>query len=513
MSHAIGVQMRGAVEETVARMRERSGGGRCNLLAGLALAALLGGCPADPVSEGVSSAGDTAAGDVAAGAGRAADTPAFASETSGGPDARTTAREESDVSGTDPDAQRGATADTAEAEADGKGDTLEDSGTPPAQDASDAAETSPAVDAGADSSADGSLGDAGDVDATLIDALPGDTPPADTWVPPVCPATIAIVEPATLEFTLVGTAFGVSAQVTTTGPEPLTDYAVEWLDGDGAVLATSPVSTDGLSQAVVTLAGKGKQAVRARATDANGPCASEAVGVVLSCQSQVLEDFSGALAPPWVVWGDASWEPEGWIEMTGPYQGMKGAVWNEAEYVLPGTVSIRASVLTGGGSGSGADGFAMSIIETDDPADLPGLATAGKGGGGLGYASGGPYGTFTGKAFTVEIDTWYNQLNDVELHTDPTPDDHVELTLDLDASHGIAWASLGEVEDSQWHQVRIDIVAQHVRVWFDGLLTVNALVPELDFRGGYIMFTGSTGFYTNYHRFDGLAILHGCMGQ
>jgi hypothetical protein len=39
---------------------------------------------------------------------------------------------------------------------------------------------------------------------------------------------------------------------------------------------------------------------------------------------------------------------------------------------------------------------------------------------------------------------------------------------------------------------------------------VEQLYPELQFRGGYIFFSGSTGYYTNYHRFDDLNVVHTC---
>ena len=36
------------------------------------------------------------------------------------------------------------------------------------------------------------------------------------------------------------------------------------------------------------------------------------------------------------------------------------------------------------------------------------------------------------------------------------------------------------------------------------------MVPDFLFWGGYIGFTETTGFYTNYHRFDELQILQEC---
>ncbi len=84
-------------------------------------------------------------------------------------------------------------------------------------------------------------------------------------------------------------------------------------------------------------------------------------------------------------------------------------------------------------------------------------------------------------AITVEIDTWY-----------------------------IATFEVPDIEDDSWHDLRVDVSGVTIRVWMDGELKIEQTVPDQDFRGGYIFFSGSTGYYTNYHRFDGLYILHDC---
>jgi len=292
----------------------------------------------------------------------------------------------------------------------------------------------------------------------------------------------------------------------------LTGYQVEWRDAGGNVLATSAVDASGHADAIITNAPKGQQDLYAQVIDVNGPCLQEATHPILVCTADVYEDFNASLSSPWVVYGDATWLPSGYLDMTGIAQGKKGAVYNDAEYVYPGSVSIRFEVQTGGGSGSGADGFAMTIVETDNTNDLPGILSNAKSGGGLAYASQGAYGGPTlFKAFTVEIDTWWNSFNGTNnFHTDPTNDDHVELTLDLDAGNSIAFTSAGEIEDLAWHTIRVDVVGTYVKVWLDGVLEVEQDVPALDFRGGYIFFSGSTGYYTNYHRFDNLKIIHNC---
>ena len=333
-------------------------------------------------------------------------------------------------------------------------------------------------------------------------------------VPPTvaCTATATMVTPVGNEFFVVGQGIPVTATVTDPAGGALTAFQVEWRDFSDILLATSTVDGSGQTAAILTGVQKGLQDVRIQVRDANGPCDGESLHPILVCTANVVEDFNASLAAPWVIFGDASWSSGGYIEMTGILQGKKGAVYNTAEYVFPGSVSIRFDVLTGGGSGSGADGFAMTIVETDDTSDLPTLLNAAKSGGGLAYASQGSYGNpVEFEAFTVEIDTWHNVYNgNNEFHTDPTQDDHVELTLNLDAGNSIAYTSAGEIEDQAWHTIRVDVVGTEVKVWLDGVLKVEQDVPALNFRGGYIVFSGSTGYYTNYHRFENLEIIHDC---
>jgi hypothetical protein len=342
-----------------------------------------------------------------------------------------------------------------------------------------------------------------------VDVEEPDIPPP----PPVCSATVTINEPAMPnDFYVLGDGIQVSALVSDPVGNVLSAYQVEWRDDAGNVLGISSVDAAGQTSTVLTGVPKGHQDLHAQAIDANGPCQQEALHPIQVCSADVTEDFNASLVSPWVIFGDGSWSPSGYIEMTGIAQGKKGAVYNDAEYVYPGSVSIRFEVQTGAGSGSGADGFAMTIVETDDTNDLPVILSNAKSGGGLAYASQGSYGApVVFKAFTVEIDTWYNVYNgNNEFHTDPTQDDHVELTLDLDAGQSIAFTSAGEIEDLAWHSIRVDVLGTIVKVWLDGVLKVEQDVPALDFRGGYIFFSGSTGYYTNYHRFDDLKIIHNC---
>jgi len=93
---------------------------------------------------------------------------------------------------------------------------------------------------------------------------------------------------------------------------------------------------------------------------------------------------------------------------------------------------------------------------------------------------------------------------------DPTPQNHIAVMLDGDASNHVLWVPQ-TLEDSQWHDVSIQTIGQQIIVNFDGVEVINSNVNDFQFHGGYIGFTGVTGWGTNFHRFDNLQIIQQCM--
>jgi len=221
----------------------------------------------------------------------------------------------------------------------------------------------------------------------------------------------------------------------------------------------------------------------------------------------------------WNVYGDAYWDPGGWLEMTGLYQSRKGAIFNVVDLVEPGDVSISFDIYTGPNDATGADGFAMSIIDAADPTALAAIVAAAAAGGGLGYGvSGGAgppgsclWGSMDIDAFHVEFDTWQNIENGVECHTDPTAGDHIAVTLDGNPADHLLWADLGDIEDSAWHVVTVEIAGSGILITLDGTPIIDDDISGFTFKGGYIGFTGVTGYYSNYHRFDNLHLLEECI--
>ena len=190
--------------------------------------------------------------------------------------------------------------------------------------------------------------------------------------------------------------------------------------------------------------------------------------------------------------------------MTGNASGKHGAIYNVGDKINPGDIEISLKIWTGGGINTGADGYAMTIINAFDVAELESVISAGKAGGCLGYGVGGTCGDLQVDAFHVEFDTWENKN-----HEDPTPQNHIAITLDGDPSSHILWATQ-TLEDSKWHDVKITIFGTNIKVFFDGAEIINDSIPGFQFHGGYIYFSGSTGWATNYHRVDDLWLKQKC---
>ena len=114
-------------------------------------------------------------------------------------------------------------------------------------------------------------------------------------------------------------------------------------------------------------------------------------------------------------------------------------------------------------------------------------------GGGLGY-SGLP-------GWSIEVDTYHNNWND------PTSEDHIAFSLDGDSNNPQVWAALPEMEDDQWHTMKVRIAAPHVYAEIDGVPYLDTNISgNLNFNA-YIGFTASTGGYTNYHLIDSLTVV------
>ena len=347
-------------------------------------------------------------------------------------------------------------------------------------------------------------------DLTAPELPPADIQPDDVQVElpelPVCPATIQITAPVAGDY--VGKMATTTFAATLSGtPTPAT-LEVQWSSDVNGILGTSTVDAAGKTTFPTTTLAQGQQTITAKIFTSQGICATGATVGLAVCSEEIKEDFNQSMVgSAWVVAKDASWDPGGWMELTGIEKSKAGAIYNDAAYVQPGDVSLRFSIATGGGINGGADGFAMTILQANNVKEVTDYLDLAPNGGCLGYGVAPPCGQSTVVAFHVEFDTF---MNNNDPFTDPTYADHIGVLLNGNAADHKVYAEVPGLEDLQWHNVRIDVKGTTVHVFYDGAEMVTKDVPELDFRGGYVIFTGSTGWATNYHRFDNLQILHKC---
>lgn len=288
------------------------------------------------------------------------------------------------------------------------------------------------------------------------------------------------------------------------------ELVVDWFVDDVAEpVASGAPDEDGSVRYVTDALAGGAHEIRLVATDPDDHRASAVLPIGI-CTWEAPETFDAEIeGTGWVVYGDAYWDPSGWLEMTGPVGSQHGAIYNPVDVVNPGDVRISFRVATGGGSNGGADGFAMSIWNATGPEHLAEIVESGNNGGCLGYGVSGGCGTTDVEGFHIEIDTWENLGDPI---TDPTPQNHIGITLDGDPGNHVLWAAIPSIEDLEWHTVTVEVEGAEVRVAIDeSEVVAPTVVPGLEFKGGYIAFSGTTGWASNYHRFDDLRILQECL--
>lgn len=214
----------------------------------------------------------------------------------------------------------------------------------------------------------------------------------------------------------------------------------------------------------------------------------------------------------WEITGDAYWDAGGWLELTGLSQGKGGWIFKTSSTVNPGDVSISFSIRTGGGINTGADGFALSVFNVESVEELRAVIDSAAVGGCLGYgvtAGCGDPGNLLVEAFHIEIDTWHNSKPGNPMD-DPTDQNHIAIALDGNPDNHVLWYPVPSIEDTKWHDLVVEIEGSHVTVTLDQSIIIDDDAPGLSFRGGYLGFSGSTGWATNWHSIDNLYVDQGC---
>lgn len=245
------------------------------------------------------------------------------------------------------------------------------------------------------------------------------------------------------------------------------------------------------------------------------------------CGWLMVDDFNaGVDTSQWITQNDAYWDNRGWIEMTGNATGKKGAIFGTGSIVSATNAHLRFKIATGqcdtigscGSTSCSADGFALSVYPVDSSDAVSAILDLAQSGGGLGYnipdtACGTSSecaenfecrdGLCVIDSFHIEFDTWENAY-------DPTWQNHMGIMVNADAGNHVFYQNIPSMEDNFWHTIEVTINGTQVSVKFDDLEPLGGEIPEFQFKGGSIAFTGSTGACTNYHRFDDLEIEPAC---
>lgn len=286
------------------------------------------------------------------------------------------------------------------------------------------------------------------------------------------------------------------------------DYSLLWEDDTGIILSESTFDEYGLTHFVDTefTQANGAALLHARLHTPEGMCPETIIKPVTVCSKHLFEDFEQA-SDIWSTSGDATLHPEGWIELTQNEQGRQGAYYNTETWIQPGDMSIRMTIQTGNGIHGGADGLALTFLDLENPEHLPSLIENALPGGGIGYAIAEGSEQWSGEALTVEIDTFEN-TGDYE-HTDPTSSDHIGITERTNPEDHLAWVDTPDIADFETHNIRVDIIQDNIHIYLDDTLILKQQT-HVQFQGGYVFLSGSTGWATNQHIVHDLEVFHGC---
>ena len=270
------------------------------------------------------------------------------------------------------------------------------------------------------------------------------------------------------------------------------DLVVSWSsDIDGAV-GFANGDQDGQSSIFWDEGSGGPHLLTAEVTDSCGASTSSTVEVCR--QDGYLSDNLDLST--WAMGGSAQYDSEqGWVELTnidGTFQA------GSAFQTIPtsgNNVQLAFSFYVSGGTG--ADGFAVTALDTDRSNSY--MAQSG---GCLGYGGGGVCGDFEPLyGWTIELDTFFSA------GLDPTEEDHISFHFDGDVAGYEAYAVLPDMEDGEWHDMVIEVVAPRVIVSVDGETYIDEDIEGYFDFPAEVGFTAATGGETNYHLIDSLSVV------
>ena len=323
-----------------------------------------------------------------------------------------------------------------------------------------------------------------DTDAAVMDSDPGIEDPLTAVIVDIPFDDIPVGEPVMMTGQIMGSTPALTSAWTSSidgllGPcEP---------DSKGAC----SIETDALSA--------GEHMITLDATDGiQGASDTEPVYI---CEFPEVETFDTNTLDGWVTFGDAGWDPGGWIEITGNSSSRNGSIYKVDERINAGNFAFSFSIATGDGINTGGDVFSVNVWNVADIKELQNIVDTAWNGGCLGYGVSGDCGHTSIGSFHIEFDTWWNNGNP---NTDPTTQNHIGIMTNGDPTTHHLWTNVPNLENLVWRDIRVEVMGSTVTVWANGNEIISGDIPGFQFEGGYLGVSGSTGYATNFHRFDNL---------
>lgn len=331
-----------------------------------------------------------------------------------------------------------------------------------------------------------------DGDAALMVSSDGGVVDVLLSATPNRPPDVEILTPTSTEVIDEGAGVQLLATVSDDTDAPA-DLTVLWSsDVDGSIGGASVDST-GLATLLWGSPSAGDHTLTVTVVDSCGNAVTEEVPI---CQ-QAFTTTPSVDLEGWNYEGDALWDSSNnWVQLTdtGGYQ--VGSAFDVGTATSGDNVVIEFQFWMGGGSG--ADGFALTAIDTDRMTSYLGSA-----GGCLGFGyDGGGCGELAPAlpGWTVEVDTYQNG------GWDPTAEDHLAFMFDGNINGVEAWSALPDMEDSAWHTMTVEVSDPNVKVAIDGTTYIDVNLTGYFGFPAHVGFSAATGGATNYHLIDALTV-------
>ncbi len=274
--------------------------------------------------------------------------------------------------------------------------------------------------------------------------------------------------------------------------DPAEDLVVRWSSDVDGTVGVGFGDDDSQSATTWLEATGGDHLLTASVTDTCGTAASADVSI---CRQDGYLSETLDLST-WVLEGTGRYDTDyDWVELTDLSSTFQLGSAFQTTGTTGNDVQLAFSFYVSGGTG--ADGFAVTALDTTRASTY--MAQSG---GCLGYGGGGICGEFEPLyGWNIEVDTFHSA------GLDPTEEDHLSFHFDGDVAGYETWAALPDMEDGEWHEMTIQVVAPRVTIAIDGVTYIDE-----DIEGHYdfpaeVGFTAATGGETNYHLIRSLSVI------